>query len=327
MKQRRWLTRVLLVTDLAVLICFFTVYGPIDTFRNWYVTTALSTGSHKYLAYIFYSPDQLETIKAENQVIASGDVSDRDAIIIDTEIPESYENEYERQILEREPDQDYKVFEISGKGYSGWVTVIYDPTRLNLTVSETDRGQTVSAMADKTNALVAVNGGAYTMGKGNKSSIGGLMADGKVVCESEEIEELICLTDDGKLLLTYDTVQNLEEEGNIDWALYFVPFLIVNGQRATYTGNAGGQQPRTAIGQRKDGIILLVTIDGRGGNGSFGINFSGLTDIFERYGCYNAANLDGGGSTSLVVNGELLNSPVSFRKEGERKVYDALVFY
>ena len=84
MKRRRWLTRVLLVTDLAALICFFTVYGPIDTFRNWYVTTALSTGSHKYLAYIFYSPDRLEAIKAENQVIASGDVSDQDAIVIDT---------------------------------------------------------------------------------------------------------------------------------------------------------------------------------------------------------------------------------------------------
>ncbi len=327
MKRLRGLTRILLLADLAALICFFTVYGPLDSFRNWYVTTALSTGSHKYLAYIFYSPQQLEAIMAENQVIASGDVTDQDAIVINTDIPESFENEYERQILERDHGQEYKIFEISGKGYSGWVTVIYDPTRLNLTVSETDRGQTVSAMADRTNALVAVNGGAYTMGKGNRSSIGGLMADGAVVCESEEIEELICLTDDGKLLLTYDTVQNLEQAGNIDWALYFVPFLIVNGQRATYTGNAGGQQPRTAIGQRKDGIILLVTIDGRGASGSFGINFSDLTDIFERYGCYNAANLDGGGSTSLVVNGELINSPVSFRKEGERKVYDALVFY
>ena len=324
--KRRWLTIVLILMDVVALVCFFTLYGPLESFRNWYVTTALSTGSHKYLAYIFYSPDRLEEIMAENQVYVTNESSDIDSIDFDLET-ETYANEYEREILEREEGQLYKLIEISGKNYSGWITVIYQPSRLAMAVSETDRGQTVTSFARKTNALVAVNGGAYTFGKGNKTSIGGLLADGKVVCESDEVEELVCLTKDGKLLLTYDTVQNLEESGNIEWALYFTPFLIVNGVRSTYTGNAGGQQPRTAIGQRKDGIILLVTIDGRGGSGSFGINFSDLTDIFERYGCYNAANLDGGGSTMLAINGQLINNPVSFRKEGERRVYDALVYY
>ena len=58
-----------------------------------------------------------------------------------------------------------------------------------------------------------------------------------------------------------------------------------------------------------------------------GINYSDLTDIFERYGCINAANLDGGGSTTLVVEGELINEPASFRDRGERNVFDAIVYY
>ena len=161
----------------------------------------------------------------------------------------------------------------------------------------------------------------------DKSSAGGLIANGEVLEESDNTESLITLTKDGKLVLINSSVNQLDQAGNTEWAVCFSPFLIVNGNPAQFTGNAGGQQPRTAIGQRADGIILLVTIEGRGANGSFGINYEDLTEIFLKYGCINAANLDGGGSTTLVVENEVINDPVSFGKEGERKVYDALVFY
>ena len=133
------------------------------------------------------------------------------------------------------------------------------------------------------------------------------------------------MTEEGKLVLTYSPTDRLSSD--TAWAVYFEPFLIVNGVRSEFQNNAGGTQPRTAIGQRSDGVVLLVTIDGRGSNGSMGINYSDLTDIFERYGCINAANLDGGGSTTLVVEGELINEPASFRDRGERNVFDAIVYY
>ena len=262
-----------------------------------------------------------------NQAIIIEDDSDADLVTFDSSEMYAINSEYEAQITEHDENQDFKVFEISGVGYNGWVTVIYDPTRLHLVTSSSSSGAKVSTLANKYNATVAVNGGGYTLSSREKTSTGGLLADGEVVFESWQSESLITMNNEGKLILTYNSVENLADEGETDWAVCFEPFLIVNGQQSTFNGNAGGQQPRTAIGQRPDGIILLLTINGRGADGSLGINFNDMTEIFRRYGCINAANLDGGGSTALVVNNELINTPVGFNKTGERKVFDALVFY
>ena len=83
-------------------------------------------------------------------------------------------------------------------------------------------------------------------------------------------------------------------------AVTFGPFLIVNGKRSFIKGNGGwGTAPRTAIGQRKDGIVLFLVIDGRK-LGLPGADMVDLTNIMSNYGAYNAANLDGGTSSVLV---------------------------
>jgi exopolysaccharide biosynthesis protein len=71
----------------------------------------------------------------------------------------------------------------------------------------------------------------------------------------------------------------------------------------------------------------MVVINGRGGEGSMGASFADLVDIMMRYGAYNACNLDGGGSSAMVENGKLLNTPVSYQGAGERNAIDALVVY
>ena len=325
--MKRLRTKVLIILDIAAVLMLMCVYGPWHGFQDWFVTTALSTSSHRYLANILYSDSMIEEIMNRNQAIVIEDDSDADLVTFDSSEMYAINSEYEAQITEHDENQDFKVFEISGVGYNGWVTVIYDPTRLHLVTSSSSSGAKVSTLANKYNATVAVNGGGYTLSSREKTSTGGLLADGEVVFESWQSESLITMNNEGKLILTYNSVENLADEGETDWAVCFEPFLIVNGQQSTFNGNAGGQQPRTAIGQRPDGIILLLTINGRGADGSLGINFNDMTEIFRRYGCINAANLDGGGSTALVVNNELINTPVGFNKTGERKVFDALVFY
>ncbi|MBQ1521546.1 MAG: phosphodiester glycosidase family protein [Erysipelotrichaceae bacterium] len=325
--MKRLRTKVLIILDIAAVLMLMCFYGPWHGFQDWFVTTALSTSSHRYLANILYSNIMIEEIMNRNQAIVIEDDSDADLVTFDSSEMYAINSEYEAQITEHDENQDFKVFEISGVGYNGWVTVIYDPTRLHLVTSSSSSGAKVSTLANKYNATVAVNGGGYTLSSREKTSTGGLLADGEVVFESWQSESLITMNNEGKLILTYNSVENLADEGETDWAVCFEPFLIVNGQQSTFNGNAGGQQPRTAIGQRPDGIILLLTINGRGADGSLGINFNDMTEIFRRYGCINAANLDGGGSTVLVVNNELINTPVGFNKTGERKVFDALVFY
>ena len=102
---------------------------------------------------------------------------------------------------------------------------------------------------------------------------------------------------------------------------------MVNGKSAEFKGNGGwGIANRSAIGQRQDGIVLLLAIDGRTSK-SVGITMPQLADVFQKYKAYNAANLDGGGSSALyaIVNGKggLINNPVGYGYSGERYLPNA----
>ena len=93
-------------------------------------------------------------------------------------------------------------------------------------------------------------------------------------------------------------------------AMSFGPLLIVNGESVNVTGTGGGLNPRTAIGQTADGTMLLLVIDGRQTT-SLGATFKDIIEIMFEYGAVNAANLDGGSSTLMMFNDEILNSSAS----------------
>ena len=114
-------------------------------------------------------------------------------------------------------------------------------------------------------------------------------------------------------------------------AVTFGPFLIVNGKPSFIKGNGGwGTAPRSAIGQRKDGIVLFLIVDGNNKgdlnyNGRGGVDLKALIEIFKKYGAYNAANLDGGASTSMAVGSTLYNKPLGSGPTGERKLPNAWI--
>jgi phosphodiester glycosidase len=83
------------------------------------------------------------------------------------------------------------------------------------------------------------------------------------------------------------------------------------------------RHPRTAIGRLKDGRLLLATVDGRQPGRSVGMSLPELAGLLLEYGVMEAINLDGGGSTTMVVNGKLVNSPSD--PTGERPVSDAIL--
>ena len=98
-------------------------------------------------------------------------------------------------------------------------------------------------------------------------------------------------------------------ENGIRDAVDFGPFLIVNGKSSFINGNGGwGDAPRSAIAQRQDGIVLLLVIDGRQ-VGYPGADMNDLTKVLLEYGAINAANLDGGTSSAMEMNGEIITSP------------------
>lgn len=93
----------------------------------------------------------------------------------------------------------------------------------------------------------------------------------------------------------------------IESAIEFGPFIIVNGNNQIKKSTSGGIHPRMAIGQRQDGTMIFVVVDGRQPGYSVGTNLLELQNIFEKYGAYNAANLDGGSSATMYYDGKVVN--------------------
>lgn len=295
------------------------LYGPWHGFRDWLITTAMTTLSHQWMATTFYSNEIIQSVLSENTVIETGETTNTEEVEIQTITNEEvYENEYEEAILKKDDGNDlYKVIDIKGEGYTGHLVAIYDPSKISVCTTKYlgTKGQYLVDMANENDAVVAINGGGFI--DPNYNSLGGVpqgivIKNGKIISNRSYTKSggIIGFTEDNKLVLGKMTAKEALNKGVRD-AVTFGPFLIVNGKPSFIKGNGGwGTAPRSAIGQRKDGIVLFLVIDGRM-IGRPGADMVDLTEIMQNYGAYNAANLDGGTSCGLVVEGELINDPVN----------------
>ena len=126
--------------------------------------------------------------------------------------------------------------------------------------------------------------------------------------------------DSNNILHVGDFKQKDLEEKDIQYGVSFGPILIANGEICD--GLESGVNPRTAIGQRSDGAMLLLVVDGRQAS-SLGATYGDLAEVFADYGAVNAYNLDGGSSTVMWFGGEYINSCASVK--GVRPVPTAFV--
>ena len=298
------------------------LYGPWTGFRDWYITSAMTTMNHQWLATMFYDDETIKYVMEKNKIIEIDDVTDQTLIstnLNDVEEEVVYENEYERAILEKDlKHPDYKIIDIEGKTYNGYLAVVYDPSKVHTMVTSRLNvcGEYVTKMAQREGAVLAINGGGFD--DPNYSSNGGTptgitFTRGKAVTKKNNAGSggLIGFTEDNVLTLGKLTVSQAENLGMRD-AVTCGPFLIINGKSSEILGNGGwGQAARTVIGQRKDGIVLMLVLNGRNyKTGILGADMDDLIEIMERYGAYNAACLDGGTSSVMVENGEIINDPI-----------------
>lgn len=311
-------TVLFLLGTIGIMVVLFLLYGPINAFREWLVTTAMTTMTHQYFATWFYDDDTINYILDKNKVVETDEDTDVNAINVGSEKKVTeYKDEYEREILERDPDNnDYKIIDIHGKTYDGYLVAVYDASRIQTVVTQNlgKSGQYLTTMAKNNDALIAINGGGFN--DPNFNSTGGQPL-GITVCNGKYVTTdtykgsggVIGFTEDDKLYLGKCSVSEAKQKGIRD-AVTFGPFLIVNGKPSEVLGNGGwGTAPRTAIGQRKDGVVLFLVLDGRKG-AKLGADMDDLIDIMEKYGAYNAANLDGGTSSVLVVDNVIVNDPI-----------------
>ena len=320
-KKRKILIKVLMV----FVVLFFIgsgigvalLYGPDHTYRDWLITTAMTTMNHQWIAHLFYSDDTINEVMENNTVEEIDEDTNTDAINIGANT-EVYENDDERAILEKKnADDKYKIIEISGKGYSGYLAAVYDPSKIHTLVTSKlgSSGQYLTTMAKNNKAVLAINGGGFEDPEHNSNGafpLGVTYSKGKKMTSNTYlgVGGIIGFDKNDKLVLSNKCTNQSAINLGIRDCVSCGPFLIVNGKASTVVGNGGwGTAPRTAIGQRKDGIVLFLVIDGRK-VGRQGADMDDLIEIMQNYGAVNAANLDGGTSTAMVVNYELINDPI-----------------
>ena len=323
--KRKVIISICWVYIIGFLSFLFLFYGPFTGFKEFWITSAMTTKDHRYLATWLYSDKYIKKVLRDNSIIEVDEISNPDEIVFRKYTTTIYRNEYEKEILQRDENDLYKVINVSGHGYQGFLVAIYDPSRIHIaTTSKLGvTGESILTVSERENAIIAMNAGGFWDPDWNGNGAlphGTVISNGKVVSDYKDAGMgggFIGFTQDNKLILGSMSKEEALNMGYRD-AIEFGPFLIVNGKRSFIRGNGGwGIAPRSAIGQRKDGIVLMLVINGRLAS-SLGADMVDLCDIMEKYGAYNAANLDGGSSSELVIGGRIVNTPVAGGTNGLR---------
>lgn len=186
--------------------------------------------------------------------------------------------------------------------------------------------ETTSAMAAENDAILAINGDYYGANKsGYVIKNGVLYRD--TIRQGDDTEDLVIYADGSFAIIdeTEVSAQELIDSGVVQ-LFAFGPALIENGEiqvsSSDEVSRAKSSNPRTAIGIIDDLHYIIVVADGRTSE-SAGLSLLELAQLMESYGCEIAYNLDGGGSSTMVFNGTVINNPTTNgNKISERAVSD-----
>lgn len=321
-----------IILDIFAIICLITFYVPFFGIRDFLITNAMPTMSHKYLARTFYSNKTIKEVLNSNKVIELEDSTDPTKIdftkLVDTG---HYSSIYEEQVLKRDKGNDlYKIITVEEDGYKAYIAVIYDAKRVHLVSSSNSGKQKIDEIAEENNAKIAINASGYTYGKNyTKIPSGAVIMDGRIASNVGKPYYgggIVGFNEDGVLMLINDTATVAIKAGMVQ-GMEFGPFLIVNGKMANIKGDGGwGKAQRTAIAQRKDGIVLFLVSDGRQYNkGIIGMSMKQIATLLLKYGAYNASNLDGGNSAIMYANGKYISTPSTQEGDGGRHLPNAWI--
>lgn len=324
-------------------IGLFIMYGPFSYVRNLWVTTAMGTGQHQWLATMLFDQKTINEILNNNKVVEPASNTDPNAIKVSgkvsdnaTTLPTEYNDEH---IIDGVGFTKIRSSSGLGHVYKGWVVKIYNPSRVYMALSNQfgSSGERISHMVQRTGAYVGINAGGFEDpgGEGNGGTPNALLISNyKIVHRLQDnvsIHSIIGLDSSNRLTLQKLTASQATQSRKLEGlktAVEWSPFLIMDGQLSSMTAYSGGApQPRTAIGQTKTGVLIFLIIDGRRPGVSDGATFKDLQSLMVKYGAYEAATLDGGSSTTLVYNSgssaKVINNPSS--ADGERYLPNAFL--
>lgn len=216
------------------------------------------------------------------------------------------------------------------------VMKVSDPTTVHLVSTKyRHKGQALSELITDHNAVAGINAGGFKDDNGNGSGgqiIGIAIGNGKVLSEpgfSHDEPMLVGgFTKSGQFITGSYSINRLLKMG-VTEAVSFGPQLIVDHEDVVTSSvdNAYGWAPRTAIGQTDDGTVVMIITDGRFYHDKThrGASMEDLAKLFLQYHVVNAIAMDGGGSTTMISNGELQLQPATSTRAGMRYLPNAFV--
>lgn len=309
-KKKKHPIRAIIITLLTCLFLFLFLFfgsttiiclGPSSAARDLFVSTVMETSAAKFLARIYFSEDEINKIITANTAHISDVITNVDSITLP-----SSNTDFDLDAI--------TVEDVKGSTFIGKMMIVNDPSRLYVATvpnfSESSSGLLLTDMISQYGAVAGINGGAFDdpsgVGKGGMP-LGIVIQNGAITCNTtpDSADVVIGFDTEYKLIVGNMTASQAVNNG-IQEGVSFGPALVLNGERVPITGSGGGLNPRTAIGQRQDGTVLFLVIDGRQAQ-SLGASYKDVADVMLEYGAINAGNLDGGSSSMMILNGEVLN--------------------
>lgn len=237
------------------------------------------------------------------------------------------------KVLTIDKEEGLYIAEITGKSggintYRGRVMLVDDPARIfvGTTPEKKVRGYRIKEMMAYYGDVVAgINASGFADPNDNgdgKDIVGFCMSEGETWGYYSDYYTSIVFTTDNKLVIG---VISDWSKYNIRDGMQFGPALIANGEKLFSDSGGYGLHPRTAIGQRADGAIILLVIDGRDPTYSVGCTMLDMANVMEAYGAVNAGCCDGGSSCVLAYNGEVLNHNSSANPTYGRRIPNAFL--
>lgn len=301
-------------------VMYIVCKGPSPTARDLFVMSVRETSAVGFLANLFFTDEEIAAIEGqddEEEFIET----DLGLIQIPTE-PQQQPGEAptgpvaDAWGLVDEDGDGIIVVPVRGEGYSGYMMVVLDPSRVIMGCkpgSFGHRGYTVERMVQEFDAVAGINAGGFEdpEGKGNGSIPDTLVVfEGNIYYAENGVGQGFVGLDSNHILHVGKFGRKQIQEKDIQYGVCFGPVLVANGEIYNPEKLNSGLNPRTAIGQRSDGAILMLVIDGRQVI-SLGATYLDLAEIMLEFGAVNACNLDGGSSTLMWYQGGYINNSAS----------------
>lgn len=302
---------VIMLASVLLMVLNLVFNGPSPTARDQLAMALIEASATKWVPALFIGEEAVAELKSDGgDVGLQDDVTDANAVIINRAGLTANADEWANY-----PD-GIRIESIEGATYKAKVMLVRNPSQVYLGISTHNGfstsipGKRLNVAIEDESAIAAVNAGAFNDDGTSGSYVGslpeGLVYSGgncvwKTGVPPNGITGFAGFNEDNVLVVHKDNITAAQaEELNIRDGCCFGPVLIMNGEINMEAYNkASGLNPRTAIGQRADGAVIFVCIDGRQPS-SMGGEYKDIIDIMVEYGAINACNMDGGSSTVMM---------------------------